>query len=290
MPAEAGERRPIVFGVDAARPGPMAAVWAADEAERRGLPLRLVHAVPVMTRELRAFEEARYRKALRELGDEALDKASAVVRERHPDLDAVTSVVDGNPGQVLCRESSHAELVVLGSRRMGRLEEILSTYSVAVPVSAQAACPVVVVRDPEHVTQDPPYVVVGVDGSRSSAAAVDFAFDFASRRGAALRAVWVWQSQLIASIDEHTAVQTLRRQLSESTAGRSGAHPDVALTHEVIRGHPVEELAKAAEHALAVVVGRRGHGGFTGMRLGSVPHGLLHRAHCPVVTVPWLPS
>lgn len=50
--------------------------------------------------------------------------------------------------------------------------------------------------------------------------------------------------------------------------------------------HPVEELALASEHALAVVVGRRGRGGFTGMRLGSVPHGLLHRAHCPVVTVP----
>lgn len=39
-------------------------------------------------------------------------------------------------------------------------------------------------------------------------------------------------------------------------------------------------------HAIAVVVGRRGREGFTGMRLGSVPHGLLHRAVCPVVTVP----
>ncbi|MFE5589476.1 universal stress protein [Streptomyces sp. NPDC056549] len=49
---------------------------------------------------------------------------------------------------------------------------------------------------------------------------------------------------------------------------------------------PVETLANAAEHALAVVVGRRGRGGYTGMRLGSVVHGLLHRAHCPVITVP----
>ncbi|MFF1570379.1 universal stress protein [Streptomyces sp. NPDC058293] len=58
------------------------------------------------------------------------------------------------------------------------------------------------------------------------------------------------------------------------------------LTHEVPVGHPVEELARAAEHALAVVVGRRGNGGYLGMRLGSVVHGLLHRAQCPVVTVP----
>ncbi|WP_342669639.1 universal stress protein [Streptomyces vietnamensis] len=65
-----------------------------------------------------------------------------------------------------------------------------------------------------------------------------------------------------------------------------GEVPDVRLTHEVLIGSPVETLADAAEHALAVVVGRRGRGGYSGMRLGSVVHGLLHRAHCPVITVP----
>nr|WP_229334374.1 universal stress protein [Streptomyces flavotricini] len=58
------------------------------------------------------------------------------------------------------------------------------------------------------------------------------------------------------------------------------------VTHEVLTGHPVGELARVAEHALAVVVGRRGRGGYTGMRIGSVAHGLLHRAHYPVITVP----
>ncbi|GAA2740768.1 universal stress protein [Kitasatospora cinereorecta] len=286
----ASERRPIVFGVDALEPEPMALAWAADEADRRGLPLRLLHAVPPVIHELRGYEEDRYHKTVRERGDAALDEAGKLVRTRHPDLELATVLADDNPTQVLCRESAHAELVVLGSRRMNRLEELLSAFSVTVPVSAQAHCPVVVVREPEHITQDPPYVVVGVDGSESSAAAVDVAFDLAARRGAALRAVWVWQSQLIAHFDEEGAVRTLRRLLAETTAGRSMSFPDLDLTHEVIHGHPVEELAKASEHALAVVVGRRGGGGFTGMRLGSVPHGLLHRAHCPVVTVPRLPS
>ncbi|MEW1914142.1 universal stress protein [Kitasatospora sp. NPDC085895] len=125
-----------------------------------------------------------------------------------------------------------------------------------------------------------------MDGAPSSAAAVDVAFDLAARRGAALRAIWVWQSPLVARVDEHAAVQTLRRLPTETTAGDADGRPDVRLTHEVIRGHPVEEPAKASEHALAVVVGRRGHGGFTGMRFGSVSHGLLHHAHCPSVTVP----
>ncbi|GAA2635499.1 hypothetical protein GCM10010425_41500 [Streptomyces spororaveus] len=61
-----------------------------------------------------------------------------------------------------------------------------------------------------------------------------------------------------------------RTLLSEVTAGLSDKYPDVHVTHEVLTGHPVEEPARAAEHALAVVVGRRGRGGYTGMRLGSV--------------------
>lgn len=56
--------------------------------------------------------------------------------------------------------------------------------------------------------------------------------------------------------------------------------------HEVVRGHPVQVLAKASEHALGLVVGTRGRGGFTGMLLGSVSQGVLHHARCPVITVP----
>ncbi|WP_442813234.1 universal stress protein [Streptomyces sp. NBC_01244] len=69
-------------------------------------------------------------------------------------------------------------------------------------------------------------------------------------------------------------------------AGRAQEYPEVKLAHEVLTGHPVECLAEAAEHAPALVVGRRGRGDYTGIRLGSVVHGLLHRAHCPVITVP----
>lgn len=136
---------------------------------------------------------------------------------------------------------------------------------------------------------DPPYIVLGVDGSPSSEPAVDSAFDLAGERRAALRVLWVRQRPPVGNLDEHATEQILRRLLFESTAGRHDRHPDVTVTHELVRGHPVEELALASEHALAVVVGRRGNGGFTGMRLGSVPHGLLHHAHCPVVTVPGHP-
>ncbi|MFJ9609031.1 universal stress protein [Kitasatospora sp. NPDC101176] len=288
--SSAGPRRPVVLGVDADDTGPMTAHWAADEADRRGLPLRLVHAVPALYREARVSDDGHFRKDVLERAEQALERATAAVRERHPGLGVTGFVAEDVPAPALCRESRHAALVVLGSRRLGRAAEMLSTFSVAVPVSAQAHCPVVVVRAPEHTTQDPPYVVVGVDGSPSSTTAVDFAVELAVERGAALRVLWVWQRPPVAHLDESAAEQALRRMLFETTAGHRARHPDLGTTHELVRGHPVEELAHASEHALAVVVGRRGHGGFTGMRLGSVPHGLLHRAHCPVVTVPAAPD
>ncbi|MFI6369971.1 hypothetical protein [Streptomyces sp. NPDC050546] len=52
-------------------------------------------------------------------------------------------------------------------------------------------------------------------------------------------------------------------------AGRTAAHPDTELHHEGVRGHPVQVLAKASVHALGLVVGTHGHGGFTGMLRGT---------------------
>ncbi|MGK4585289.1 universal stress protein [Kitasatospora sp. HPMI-4] len=284
--ADPGESRPVVFGVDVRHPELSALAWAADEAERRRAPLRMVHAEPPFRLGLGGFEGVAYRKPGRGPGEEALDEAAAFVTRRHPGLDVAAFVVEGVPAQVLCRQSEEAQLVVLGTRRLNRLEEFLSFGSVAVPVSAQAACAVVVVPEPEHAACQSPYLVVGADGSPASEAAVDYAFETAAVRGADLQALWVWEPTLLDSANEVLVLQKCRRLLFEAITEREERYPDVTVSRRVVRGHPVEELARASEHALAVVVGRRGRGGFTGMRLGSVPHGLLHRAHCPVVTVP----
>ncbi|MFC5801698.1 universal stress protein [Streptomyces formicae] len=277
---------PIVFGLDAEKPADAALDWAADEAARRGAHLQLLHAVLPVTHHVRGVEETTHHKALRRLGDEALDKATARAHERQPELGVTTFVTDGAPAQVLVRQSAHARLLVLGSRGLGRLAEVLSALSTTVPVSANASCPVAVVPEAGRTVEEPPYVVVGVDGSRSAGAALDHALEAAASRGASVRAVWVWQRPLLGFYDEEAALEACRRHLYAASDGRAGAHGDVPLSQTVLRGHPVDVLAEAAEHALAVVVGRRGREGFTGMRLGSVPHGLLHRASCPVITVP----
>ncbi|MFB7166149.1 universal stress protein [Streptomyces sp. NPDC056242] len=280
------EAREILVGIDPARDCHMQLAWAADDAHRRRRPLRLLVAVPAPHHVQHVDASTRMKAPLRE-GERALAAAASWVRERHDDVEVATDVLDGHPAHVLIRQSGRARMIVLGSRHFSRTEEFLSAGSLVVPVSAQARCPVAVVGDAEHVTQETPYLVVGVDGSESSGAALALAFEEASLRGATLRALWVWQPPVLFSLkDEPTLVQTQRSLLSETVAGWAEKYPDVALTHEVPVGHPVEELARAAEHALAVVVGRRGNGGYMGMRLGSVVHGLLHRAHCPVITVP----
>ncbi|MFH8642385.1 universal stress protein [Streptomyces goshikiensis] len=275
----------IVVGIDPVREWHLPLAWAADEAQRRRLHLRLVLAVPPQ-HDTHHVDDTPGQSALRRAGADRLEQACDWARDRHPEVEVTGDLLGGFPAPVLGSATTEARLVVLGSRHLSRTAEFFSAGSITVPVSAQARCPVVVVGEAEHVSQQPPYVVVGIDGSASATAALAFAFDDADLRGAALRVVCVWQRPVFMLDDEEVALRAQRILLSEATAGLSDKHPDVHVTHEVLTGHPVEELARAAEHALAVVVGRRGRGGYTGMRLGSVVHGLLHRARCPVITVP----
>ncbi|MFV6029285.1 universal stress protein [Streptomyces sp. NPDC056264] len=279
------DRRDIVVGIDPVENWHMALAWAADEAHLRGVGLRLVVAVPPQ-HDTQHVDDTPRHQAQRQAGTEALRTALAWAHARQPDIAAASSLLDGFPAAALAALSHRAGLVVLGSRHLSRPEEFLSAGSLVVPVAAKAHCPVVVVGDAEHVTQETPYLVVGVDGSESSRAALAWAFEEADLRRCALQAVAVWQPPVFTLHSGDTLFSAERRLLSETTAGWAEKYPDVRLTHEVRIGSPVETLADAAEHALAVVVGRRGRGGYSGMRVGSVVHGLLHRAHCPVVTVP----
>ncbi|MGW3497635.1 universal stress protein [Streptomyces sp. NPDC001020] len=285
-----GDRLPIVAGVDS-EPGTRTALaWAADEAARRRVPLRLVHAEGVPTAGFRRWEippswEA-WNRALHEAGEKVLKAAVDFAEARQPQIEVSGLLAEGNPVWILREQSQEATALVLGSWHLSRMKEMFGTAPVALPVIAQAQCPVVVVPGPEHVTEQHAYFVVGVDGSARSATAVDFAFEEAALCGAALRALYVWHPRLLGVLDEHAARQECERLLSETVVGRGAMYPDVELRPEVVRGHPVEVLTEASVQALGLVVGTRGHGGFTGMLLGSVSQGVLRYARCPVIAVP----
>ncbi|MGW2209711.1 universal stress protein [Streptomyces sp. NPDC001781] len=285
-----GDGRPIVVGVDPDPVHRMALAWAADEAVRRRLPLRAVHVEGVPTRGYRGREVPpsweEWNEALHETGRQVLGQAVDFVSARHPRLEVDALLAEGDPVWVLREQSRDATAVVLGSRHLSRKQEVFGSASVALPVMARTHCPLVVVPEPEHVTEEPAFFVVGVDGGEHSAAVVDVAFEEAALRGARLRALLVLEPGPLRVFEGHQPQQECRRLLSEIVAGRKDRFPEVDLHHEVLAGHPVQVLTDASAHALGLVVGTRGRGGFTGMLLGSVSQGVLNHARCPVIAVP----
>ncbi|OLO35078.1 universal stress protein [Streptomyces sp. MNU77] len=280
-------RQEIVVGVDPRGDWHPAVAWGADEARLRGLHLRLALSVPPR-HDSRHVDDAPHHRRLEQDGRRTLEAAMSWVYARWPETESTGSLLDGFPGRQLALLSRQVRLVVLGSRHLHRAEEILSSGSVVIPVTAQARCPVVVVGHPDEAGQDRPCLVVGVDGSEPSKAALALAFEEADLRGCAVHAIAVWQPPVFSLRTGDTLFHNQRRLLYETVAGWKKKYPDVRLHHEMQIGSPVEVLAEAGEHTLGIVVGRRGEGGYTGMRVGSVVHGLLHRANCPVITVPAL--
>jgi nucleotide-binding universal stress UspA family protein len=183
-------------------------------------------------------------------------------------------------------------MVVLGERGLGGFTGML-IGSVANAVVAGAACPVVIVRtQPLGKPNTDGPVVVGVDGSPASEAAIAFAFEQASRRGRRLVAVHTWQEVFLdpelgdrVSFDTNFLEERERELLAQRLAGWQEKYPDVVVTRVVTKGLPVRALLEYGEDAELIVVGSRGLGGYQGMLLGSTSQALVHHAPCPVAVV-----
>ncbi|MGW3247413.1 universal stress protein [Streptomyces sp. NPDC001070] len=290
----AHERGAVVVGVDAMPAARPALAWAADEAALRRLPLHVVLAVDAPGLEGGSAELTSlwtsWGPAVRAAYAAVLEEARDFAVQRHPGLTVVAELADGSPADVLRARAPGSAMVVIGSQHRGIVRDLFSRESVGMPLVRHAPCPVVVVRESAHVNHAPPQVVVGVDGSALSTEAVRFAFEEAAFHEARLVAVSTWQPPHprgfpSEDVGDETEDQ-VRRVLAESTAGWQEKYPQVEFRHEVIPGHPVQVLSESAQWALALVVGSRGLGGFSGLLLGSVGQGLMHHARCPVVLVP----
>ncbi|MFI9012327.1 universal stress protein [Actinosynnema sp. NPDC053489] len=279
---------PIVVGVDGSDTAVEAAGWAAAEAARHRVPLKLVHAyvLPTHSYPELVLTGPEVQRAFETQGRQWLDDVAGTVRAVAPEVE--TSLVVAPPTAALIAESRTARLVVVGSRGLGGFSGLL-VGSVAVAVSTHGACPVVVVRDPAP--GDGP-VVVGVDGSPVSEEAIAFAFEEASLRDAPLTAVLAWTDFQLdspfgswATVDWSQVEADQRQLLAERLAGWQERYPDVRVDRRVVRGGPARALLQAARDARLLVVGSRGRGGFTGMLLGSTSQSLVYHATCPLAVV-----
>lgn len=135
-------------------------------------------------------------------------------------------------------------------------------------------------------------VVVGVDGSPGSSAALAWAAHEAKLRGAVLRVVHGWSIPamvypvyMTAEAFEGLPAQARQRVEAQITEVL-GPRPTITVESVVDEGRPAEVVLQAAKGADMVVVGSRGRGGFAGLLLGSVSSQVAHHAPCPVVIVP----
>ncbi|WP_028803732.1 universal stress protein [Streptomyces sp. 142MFCol3.1] len=136
-------------------------------------------------------------------------------------------------------------------------------------------------------------VVVGVDGSASSLAAVETAAGEARLRGAGLRVVhaFLWPAMHVPlgpsplGPPEGGIRNMVERLVAEAVARARETAPDVDVGHAVVTGEPLTVLEAQSRAAELVVVGSRGMGGFVGLLVGSTAVHLAAHARCPVLVV-----
>jgi nucleotide-binding universal stress UspA family protein len=128
-----------------------------------------------------------------------------------------------------------------------------------------------------------PVVVVGVDGSPCSIEALQWAARHAELTGAELLALMAWSLPEIYGYTPRDFKGEADKALGDAIEKALGDHPSVPVIAQVVEGHAAEALVEASRDAQLLVVGRHGHGTFTGMLLGSVSQHCVAQAHCPVV-------
>ncbi|WP_326671756.1 universal stress protein [Streptomyces canus] len=286
--------RPITAGIDGTEESIAALDWAAREAVRRDVALRVVHAW-----RFQPYEgiDAGDRDTQEGWARDAVGEAVRTVTGRHTGLDVSTEVVEGGSVDVLVAAAADAELLVLGSRGHGPVVGFL-LGSVGQQVIAEAARPVVLVRAGDQATAEASgrEVVVGQEGDpEDSADVLRFAFETAAARGATVRAVRAWTLPPVFAyspgslklLDEAGGLEPYEKKaLASALQLWRERFPGVPVVEHIEMGSAGQVLLSVTARAQLMVVGRRARRTAVGARIGSVAHGVLHHADCPVAVVP----
>lgn len=271
---------PIIVGVDGSRSALAAVLWAADVAARRACDLRIVHVMAPSVHGGQPYERS-LDDAARQEGEQMLAEAAALATESRKDVHLSTELLYGNTTEILRAQAGEAAAIVVGSRGLDGFAGLL-LGSVALGLAGHVAGPVVVVRGAPAIMQGE--IVAGLNPEDAVHPALDYAFEEAHARGARLRVVHAWdmpssRSGLVISTQaQHERVRSVLAPWTER-------YPTVDVTESVVRGNPIAALCEASARADLVVVGSRGRGVIRSAVLGSVSHGVLHYASCPVAVV-----
>ena len=135
----------------------------------------------------------------------------------------------------------------------------------------------------------------GIDGSQSSGSALRWAIRQAGLTGAVVDAVIAWHYPVVAGGAYGLAPMVMaggfdfkenaEKVLADAISTAVDPGIGVPVRPFAVQGDPVQVLLDASDGADLLVVGSRGHGGFTEALLGSVSQHAVHHANCPVVVI-----
>ncbi|HXA60227.1 MAG TPA: universal stress protein [Streptosporangiaceae bacterium] len=282
----------VVAGYDGSVTAQRALDWAIGEARARRTVLTVCHAwhIPYPGMMMPSAQ------GIQDAASLVLTEAVQRVKETAPELEVRPMLVCGSATQTLLDFGAGAQLVVVGTHGLGGVREFM-LGSVSAQLAVHSRCPVVVVRGEENPSPEyyPGRIVVGVDGSAASEAALEFAFQEAESRELPLSAVCVWNRAITKDAVGMPYVGSA--ELRDFAMERFHAaldewhrkYPGVQVHREFVEvpgDVPVlEGLLGAAPAARLLVVGSRGIGAARGRLHGSVSQGVLHHAPCPVAVV-----
>ncbi|MEV6387928.1 universal stress protein [Nocardia xishanensis] len=280
----------IVVGVDGSPAALAAARWAGAIAARRGARLVVLSVVPTIDYRISAaiVADADILPTLRFVAKKHAGAAVDAVRTDQPDLEISEQIVEGVPGTELIEAGETAHLLVVAATADDRITTLL-IGSTALRVANKSRCPVVVWRgDVDNPLPDERPVLVGVDGSPGSDAAVGRAFELAALLGVGVIALHAWNDpDLLQWTPVPDAWETLAQQehqlLSERLAGWSSQYPDLRVEKLVLQSPATRALLDQGADAQVIVTGSQGRNRLTGLLLGSTSQNLLHHAPCPVL-------
>ena len=238
---------------------------------------------PVIAKQ--AFEE--FRQAMLDGGRTLLDQTAALLP---PDSMKITRRLEvGRPAAVILDvlNSTHPDLIVIGSRGRNRLTE-MALGSVSHRILLHAGCSTLVMKQPITTLRQ---VRVAIEGSDDAEYVRDWLMTYPFKQqvelsilgivpvpqpidAAAIPAFDVWEGGTI------EAAQNLVKDLA---AILTGAH--YVATGRVRRGHPADAIVGQAGPQDLIVVGSHARRGLQRFLLGSVSHAITHRASCPVLVV-----
>lgn len=273
----AGDRA-VLVGTDGSAPSERAIGWAADEAARLGKELHVLHVLETPTRTAPG-DTGGDAESVVDAWNPVLRAGRDAALRRHPRLKVETMLVhDRTVAGGLRHYAGEAAEVVVGHRGRGGFASLL-LGSTGLHLAGHYPGPVVIVRG--HSDTPIGEVVVGLGLAEDPAPALGHAFAAAAARGARLRVLHAWRPAAGSGADVHLAANGRYDRLAAALAPWRGRDPDLKVVEDVVTGHPVQMLAQASAEADLVVVGSRGRS----FPLGSVGHGVVHHAHCPVAVV-----